>query len=121
MRTYSADTNQRILNALIPGAVVPIHRHEYTTETVIYLCGKLDEVIYEKVVTYENVAFGALPMNIDAHDVTRKVDCREVQRIHLCPAVAKYGFQIPQGAWNAVDVIKPSVIFEPKDDAYKPQ
>ena len=108
-----------MLNALLPGTVVLIHRHEDTTETVVCLCGKLDEVIYEEVVTYEKVASEALPMGIDAQDVTRKVEYREVQRIHLCPAEAKYVCQIPKGAWHTVEVIEPSVIFEAKDGAYK--
>ena len=54
LRTSPADTSQRMLNALLPGTVVPIHRHKDTAETVICLCGKLDEVIYEEVVSYEN-------------------------------------------------------------------
>lgn len=119
LRTSSDDTSQRMLNALLPGTIVPVHRHEDTTETVICLCGKLDEVIYEEVVTYEKAASEALPMAIDAQDVTRKVEYREVQRIHLCPAEAKYGCQIPKGAWHTVEVIEPSVIFEAKDGAYK--
>lgn len=118
LRTSSADTSQRILNALLPGTVVPIHRHENTTEIVVCLCGKMDEVIYEEVVTYENAASEALPMGIDTQDVIRKVEYREVQRIHLCPAEAKYGCQIPKGAWHTVEVIEPSVIFEAKDGAY---
>lgn len=119
LRTSEADTSQRMLIALLPGTVVPIHRHEDTTETVVCLCGKLDEVIYEEVVTYEKNVPEALPMAIDAQDVTRKVECREVQRIHLCPVEAKYGCQIPKGAWHTVEVIEPSVIFEAKDGAYK--
>ena len=119
LRTSSADISQRILNALLPGTVVPIHRHENMTETVVCLCGKMDEVIYEEVVTYENAASEALPMGIDTQDVIRKVEYREVQRIHLCPAEAKYGCQIPKGAWHTVEVIEPSVIFEAKDGAYK--
>lgn len=110
LRTSSADTSQRMLIALLPGTVVPIHRHEDTTESVICLCGKLDVVIYEEVVTYEKAVPEALPMGIDAQDVTRKVEYREVQRIHLCPAEAKYGCQIPKGAWHTVEVIEPSVI-----------
>lgn len=119
LRTSSADTSQRMLNALLPGTVVPIHRHKDTTETVVCLCGRLDEVIYEEVVTYEKDAPETLPMAIDAQDVTRKVEYREVQRIHLSPAEAKYGCQIPKGAWHTVEVIEPSVIFEAKDGAYK--
>ena len=119
LRTSSADTSQRMLNALLPGTVVPIHRHEDTTETVVWLCGRLDEVIYEVVVTYEKATPEAMSMAIDAQDVTRKVGYREVQRIHLCPAEAKYGCLIPKGAWQTVEIIEPSVIFEAKDGAYK--
>ena len=32
---------QRLLNALEPGTVVPIHRHKHTSETYILLRGKL--------------------------------------------------------------------------------
>lgn len=119
LRTSSDDNSQRMLNALLSGTVVPIHRHEDTTESVICLCGKLDVVIYEEAVTYEKNTSEVLPMAIDAQDVTRKVEYREVQRIHLCPAEAKYGCQIPKGAWHTVEVIEPSVIFEAKDGAYK--
>ena len=118
LRTSSADTSQRMLIALLPGTVVPIHRHENTTESVICLCGKLDVLIYEEIAAYENAASEAMPMGMDAQDVTRKVEYREVQRIHLCPAEAKYGCQIPKGAWHTVEVIEPSVIFEAKDGKY---
>ena len=119
LRTSSVDTSQRMLNALLPKTVVPIHRHEETTETVVCLCGRLDEVIYEEVAAYGNAAAAAVPMGMDAQDVARKVEYREVQRIHLCPAEGKYGCQIPKGAWHTVEVIEPSVIFEAKDGAYK--
>lgn len=102
LRTSSADTSQRMLNALLPGTVVPIHRHEDTTETVVCLCGRLDEVLYEPIVSADG-----------------KEEYREVQRIHLCPTEAKYGCQIPKGAWHTVEVVEPSVIFEAKDGAYK--
>jgi cupin fold WbuC family metalloprotein len=119
LRTSSADTSQRMLNALMPGTVVPIHRHEDTTETVVCLCGKLDEVIYEEVASYEKALFDEMAQGIDAQDMTRKVEYREVERIHLCPAEGQYGCQIPKGAWHTVEVIEPSVIFEAKDGAYK--
>ena len=119
LRTSSADNSQRMLNALLPGTVVPIHRHEETTESVICLCGKLDKVIYEEVVSYSKALSEEFLQGIDAQEVVRKVEYREVQRIHLCPAEAKYGCQIPKGAWHTVEVIEPSVIFEAKDGAYK--
>lgn len=118
LRTSSADTSQRMLNALLPGTEVPIHRHKDTTETVICLCGMLDEVIYEEIVSYGNDMIG-LPQGMDAQNVCRKVSYREIQRIHLNPAEAKYGCQIPKGAWHTIEVIEPSVIFEAKDGAYQ--
>ena len=119
LRTSSADTSQRMLNALMPGTVVHIHRHEDTTETVVCLCGKLDEVIYEEVVSYEKTSSDEMAQGMAAQDVARKVEYREVERIHLCPAEGQYGCQIPKGAWHTVEVIEPSVIFEAKDGAYK--
>lgn len=132
LRTSSADASQRVLYALLPGTIVPIHRHEDTTETVVCLCGRLDEVIYEEVRKFgneeirnsgnkeaRNLGNSDFPMGMDAQDITRKVKYREVQRIHLCPTEAKYGCQIPKGAWHTVEVIEPSVIFEAKDGAYK--
>lgn len=109
-------TGQSIkLNALLPGTVVPIHQHNDTDEIVFCLCGKLDKVIYEEVVSYENLSSENFKHSMDAQDVTRKVEYREVQRIHLCPAKARYGCQILKGAWHTVEVIEPSVIFEAKD------
>ena len=118
LRTSTADKSQRMLNALLPGTVVPIHRHPNSTETVICLCGKLDEVIYEEVVSYERTSSEAFQQSMDAQGIARKVKYREVQRIHLCPAQAKYGCQMPKGAWHIVEVIEPSVIFEAKDGKY---
>lgn len=123
LRTSPADTSQRLLNALMPGTVAPIHRHEDTSETVICLCGKLDEVIYEEVdallspLTAEEAA--AFDRGMDAQEVTQEKRFREVQRIRLCPAEGQYGCQIPQGAWHTIEVMEPSVIFEAKDVAYK--
>lgn len=96
LRTSTADQSQRMMNALLPNTQVPIHQHADTTETVVCLVGRLDEVMYEK----------------------RGDDYCEVERIHLCPAEGKFGCQIPQGAWHTVEVIEPSVIFEAKDGAY---
>ncbi len=118
LRTSAADNSQRMLNALLPGTVVPIHRHPNSTETVICLCGKMDEVIYEEFVSYEKASSENFQQGIDAQDVARKVEYREVKRIRLCPAQAKYGCEIPQGAWHTVEVIEPSVIFEAKDGRY---
>ncbi|MGN0006929.1 MAG: WbuC family cupin fold metalloprotein [Alistipes sp.] len=102
LRTSADDTSQRMLNALIPGTIVPIHRHEDTTETVICLCGKLDEIIYDEHIAEDG-----------------QMVYKECQRIRLCPSQGDYGCQVPKGAWHTVEVLEPSVIFEAKDGAYK--
>lgn len=102
LRNSAADTSQRMLNALLPGTEVAIHRHEETAETVVCLKGKLEEVIYEEV-----------------EEGNGQPTFREVSRQLLSPAEGKYGMQIPAGVWHTVQVIEPSVIFEAKDGAYK--
>lgn len=102
LRNSSVDTSQRMLNALLPGTKVPIHRHEETAETVVCLKGKLEEVIYEV-----------------AQEDTDGLTFREVSRQVLSPVEGKYGMQIPAGIWHTVHVIEPSVIFEAKDGVYK--
>ena len=115
LRTTAGDTSQRMLNALQPGTEVPIHRHEETSETVVCLCGRLEEIIYEEVVEYvqdETSRTG---------EVMRKQTFKEVDRHLLCPAEGKYGIQIPKGAWHTIRVLEPSVIFEAKDGAFRPR
>ncbi len=113
LRTSDADTSQRMLNALLPGTVVPIHRHEDTKETVVCLCGRLEEILYEEVVEYVK------EQTSGTEEVMRSQSFREVSRHLLCPAEGKYGIQVPKGAWHTIRVIEPSVIFEAKDGAYK--
>lgn len=102
-----------MLNALMPGTVVPVHRHEDTAETVVCLRGQLWEVIYEEV----QVPAGA------ADDVSAGTQdgpkFREVSRHLLCPAEGSHGMQVPAGAWHTIEVLDPSVIFEAKDGAYR--
>ena len=93
LRTSSADTSQRMLNALLPGTVVPIHRHPMSTENVLLLCGKLVEVLYD-------------------------ADGNETERILLDPSMGNYGCVVPKGVWHSVEVLEPSVIYEAKDGRY---
>ena len=112
LRTSPADTSQRMLNALLPGTKVPIHRHENTTETVICLVGKLEEIIYEEVNDYVHETTSC------CDDVIRQKKIKEISRQILSPAEGKFGIQIPAGTWHTINVIEPSVIFEAKDGAY---
>lgn len=47
MRNSDADTSQRMLNAIEPGSVVPIHRHRSTSETVAILRGRAVQYLYD--------------------------------------------------------------------------
>ena len=93
LRTSSGDNSQRMLNALLPGTVVPVHRHPHSNENVILLCGKLVEVFCDD-------------------------DGNETERIHLDPVVGNYGCVVPPGVWHTVEVLEPSVIYEAKDGKY---
>jgi cupin fold WbuC family metalloprotein len=96
MRTSLEDGSQRMLNAMLPGTEVAVHRHPNSNENVIMITGRMDEVFYEE---------------LDGRLV-------ETERFHLCPAEGKYGCQVPKGVWHTVEVIEPSVIYEAKDGKY---
>ena len=112
LRTSTNDTSQRMLNAMQPDTVVPVHKHEDTSETVICLCGRLEEIIYEEMVEYVHEETS------QTGEVMRKQTFKEVERHLLCPAEGLYGMQIPAGAWHTIRVLEPSVIFEAKDGAF---
>ena len=93
LRTSSNDGGQRMLNALLPGTVVPIHHHPHSNENVILLCGNLVEILYDE-------------------------EGNEKERVHLNPTVGKFGCVVPVGVWHTVEVFEPSVIYEAKDGQY---
>lgn len=95
LRNSSEDNSQRMLNVLLPGTVVPIHRHRDTSETTMIVRGKLFVVFYNDL--------GA-----------------QTERYLLDSTTGNYGVQIPKGQWHAVEVIEPSTIFEVKDGPYVP-
>ena len=95
MRTASTDNSQRIINALIPGTIVPIHRHTKTSETTTVLRGKLIEIFFDD-------------------------KGNETARFELGPSTGNLMIQIPVGTWHTVEVNEPCVIFEAKDGAYEP-
>ena len=47
LRDSVADESQRMLNAIEPGTVIPIHRHSMTSEDVIVLRGRACEVFFD--------------------------------------------------------------------------
>ena len=96
LRTTPEDQSQRILNAVEPGTILPIHRHRGSTETIIVLRGKVVQHYYDdngnKTASYE-----------------------------LAPNSAQVGMSVPVGQWHALESLEEgSVIFECKDGAYQP-
>ena len=96
LRNSDADSSQRMLNAIEPGSVVPIHRHQKTSETLVVLRGRVVEEYYSSegsvVATYELAAGG--------------------------PACA---LNIPAGQWHTLRSLESgTVILEMKDGAYEP-
>ena len=108
------DNSQRMLNALLPGTVLPIHRHTKTTEVLVLLRGKMEEIFYEE--GFESVWDG------DSHcmDLCRRRVLRESSRVLLEAGGDVPGLSIPVGQWHGINVLEPTVILECKDGKYEP-
>ena len=96
LRNSPADSSQRMLNAIEPGSMVPVHRHRGSSETLVVLRGRVVEEYYDSegvcVATYELAAGG--------------------------PA---FGLNIPAGQWHTLRALESgTVILEMKDGAYEP-
>lgn len=97
LRNSADDTSQRMLNAIEPGSVVPIHRHQKSSETVVCLRGRLVEEYYD--------------------DLERI--CTEA--IELSPNGQTVAVNIPAGQWHTVRALEEgTVILEVKDGPYEP-
>ena len=85
LRTTPSDSSQRILNAVEPGTIVPIHRHRVSTETIIVLRGKVVQHYYndagEKIASYE-----------------------------LAINSAQVGMSVPVGQWHALESLEEGCI-----------
>lgn len=87
---------QRLLNALEPGTVLPVHRHPNTAETYILLRGKIKVMFYN-----------------DRKEMT--------ESMLLDPMAGGYGVHIPANQWHTLEVMESgTVIFEVKDGPYIP-
>lgn len=97
LRNSPEDTSQRMLNAIEPGSVVPIHRHQKTSETVVVLRGRVIEEYYDELericeATYE-----------------------------ISPEGPIKALNIPAGQWHTLRSLESgTVILEVKDGAYEP-
>lgn len=96
LRTTPDDQSQRMLNAMEPGTVIPIHRHQNTSEVVVVLRGKIRWLTYADngEVTEETL--------LDANGETRALN-------------------VPKGQWHsAVSLESGTVILEAKDGVWQP-
>lgn len=90
------DKVQRLLNALEPGTIMPVHRHQHTDEMYIVLRGKLIVKFF---------------------DDQKQVISSSV----LSPAEGNYGVSIAAGEWHTIEVMeKGTIIFEIKEGPYAP-
>ena len=106
LRNSAADTSQRMLNAIEPGSVVPIHRHRKTSETVVVLRGRVVEEYYDDAgVLVESFVLG---------------DCHVADAPRNDVPMA-YALNIPAGQWHTLRALESgTVILEMKDGAYEP-
>jgi cupin fold WbuC family metalloprotein len=96
LRNSPEDSSQRMLNALEPGTVMPIHRHHGSSETVVILRGKVRWMFYdENGVETESVLL----------DADGDVRCINVER----------------DRWHSLTCLESgTVLLECKDGAYRP-
>ena len=95
LRNTPDDQSQRMLNALEPGTVMPIHRHRNTSETVVVLRGKVKWLYYN-----------------DKGELTDSILVEADGDIR--------GLSVPMGQWHSLECLESgSVILEAKDGAWE--
>ena len=96
LRNASDDQSQRMLNALEPGTVMPIHRHRGSSETVVVLRGKVKWLYYDE-------------------------NGKVTDTFIVAPGSDLCGLSVPKGQWHSLQCLESgTVIFETKDGTYAP-
>lgn len=96
LRTTPADTSQRMLNALEPGTVLPVHRHRTTTEVVIIIRGRATQYFYDNTGRIDEIV-----------TISDNSECK--------------GIVVEKGRWHRIESIESgTVILECKDGSYTP-
>ena len=107
LRNSAADSSQRMLNAIEPGSVVPIHRHQKSSETVVVLRGRVVEEYYDDA--------GVLVESFVLED------CHVADTPRNDVPIMVYALNIPVGQWHTLRALESgTVILEMKDGAYEP-
>jgi cupin fold WbuC family metalloprotein len=96
LRNSSEELSQRMLNALEPGTVMPIHRHHASSETVVVLRGKIQWIFYDN-------------------------DGNEAERVILDANGEPRMLNVERDRWHSLVCLEEgSVLYESKDGAYEP-
>ena len=110
LRDSAEDRSQRMLNALEPGTVLPIHRHRKTSETVAILRGRAVQYLYDD----EGRETGSVllaPCGAGCH-----VAGAPRNDVEAVPAM-----QVEMGQWHRLEALESgTVIVEFKNGAYEP-
>lgn len=94
LRNSSADGSQRMLNAIEPGTVMPVHRHRGSSETVVCVRGHFEEYLYD--------GGGVL-----------------VETVDMRPGGVV--LNVPAGRWHSLKSLESgTVLLECKDGAWEP-
>ena len=114
LRTTPNDGSQRMLNALEPGTIMPIHRHRNTSETMVMVRGKLIERFYDDngKITDEFMMAPLVAEQGRSTNISNSSNNSE-------PSISMV--QIETGQWHSLEVLEEgTVIFEAKDGPYEP-
>ena len=96
LRDSVDDTSQRMLNALEPGTVMPVHRHRGSSESVVILRGRIQWVFYDD-------------------------SGRETERVTLDANGPLRMLNVERDRWHSLVCLESgSVLFECKDGGYVP-
>ena len=94
LRNSSEDLSQRMLNALEPGTVIPIHRHKGSSETCVCVRGHFEEYFYDS-------------------------DGRLVETVDMVPGGVV--LNIEKGQWHSLKCLESGTVsLESKDGPYRP-
>ena len=97
LRNSEEDQSQRMLNALEPGTIVPIHRHRASSETVTIIRGAIREYFY--------------------YEKGKIVETIELRKGCDVPILV-----VPKGVWHNLECLETgTIIYESKDGAYEAQ
>ena len=94
LRNSAEDKSQRMLNALEPGTIMPIHRHKGSSETCVCVRGHFEEYFYD-------------------------TEGRLTETVDMVPGGVV--LNIEKGQWHSLRCLESgTILLEAKDGPYKP-